>query len=426
MSAQQQQSDSERIDLAQVPANELRVGMYVAELDRPWLETPFLFQGFRIDSEADLAQVREHCAWALVPAHEAPGFAPLRDGASLSTPETQTPPDDPGSDLFSVRRSRSAPPQLPVEDELELAEPAHGRLRSVVHDIYESARAGRGLKIDHLEAAALPVVDSIGRNPDAMVWLSRLRSRDDYTSQHAVCCAIMAAGLGRHLGLARPALEALTMGMLVMDVGKTALPDTLLERNETFDETQRELFRTHVKKGLKLLDGGGQVGDQVRAIVAGHHERRDGSGYPLGLQGERISPFARIAGLVDAYDAMISDRSYRPRYAAHDALLELSRQRDRTFDAALVEQFIQSVGIYPTGSLVELSSGEVGIVIEQNRVRRLRPKIMLVLDADKKPLPRFTSVDLMVENDLHGEARLQISTPLKPGEYGIDPEEFYL
>ena len=162
------------------------------------------------------------------------------------------------------------------------------------------------------------------------------------------------------------------------------------------------------------------------AIVAGHHERRDGSGYPQALKGERIPAYARIAGLVDTYDAMITHRGYLPRFSPHDALLELSRQRDRGFDAALVEQFVQSIGIYPTGSLVELTSGEVGIVIEQNRVRRLRPKVMLVLDADKNPLRSSRTIDLMVENDLQGEQTLQIGAPLVPGTYGVDPEEFYL
>lgn len=412
---------AEQSNLIKVAVAELRVGMYVAEPDRPWLETPFLFQGFRIADDEDLAALREHCTWVLVPEQDVPpGLKPHAEPSPPAEPE----PVPVAAGLFAV----GAPPPVerPVEEELKAARPVHNRLREALSETWEALAEGGALKLDALREAVLPVVDSVGRNPDAILWLSRMRGSDGYVYQHALRSAVLAAGFGRHLGLAREDLETLTLGVLVMDVGKTRLPASLLQRQQPFADQEHRAFREHVPLGLHLLREGGEAPEAVLQIAACHHERWDGSGYPEGLAGERIPVFARIAGLVDSYDAMTAERGYGPRLAGHDALMELSRRRDTLFERAMVEQFIQSVGAFPTGSLVELNTGEVGIVIEQNRLRRLKPKVMLVLGRDGQPLADFRTVDLMIENQLHDPGQLHIARPLPPGSHGIDPEEYYL
>lgn len=158
-------------------------------------------------------------------------------------------------------------------------------------------------------------------------------------------------------------------------------------------------------------------------MVKTHHERFDGTGYPHGMSGTSIPMFGRIAAIVDSYDAMTSDRSYKKAITPHQALRVLYSECNKVFQEELVEQFIQCLGVYPTGSLVELTSGEVGIVISQNRMRRLRPKIMLILDSNKVALKGFETIDL----DRKDTARqLEISKSIDPGSYGIDPREYYI
>lgn len=162
-------------------------------------------------------------------------------------------------------------------------------------------------------------------------------------------------------------------------------------------------------------------------MVAGHHERYNGTGYPQGLAGSQIPVFARIAGVVDTYDAMTTPRPYAPPMSTYDAMRQLNKLAGIEFPVEVFEQFVQAIGVFPVGTLVELNTGEVGIVIAQNRVRRLRPKIMLLLDSDKAPLAEFHVVDLRKQlANAGGETSLWIERGLSPGDYGIDPSEYYL
>jgi HD-GYP domain-containing protein (c-di-GMP phosphodiesterase class II) len=183
------------------------------------------------------------------------------------------------------------------------------------------------------------------------------------------------------------------------------------------------VMQKHVEYGVDIVTR--ITGSSVEMIdmVKAHHERFDGSGYPLGIRGSDIPLFGRVAGILDCYDAITSDRSYQRAISPHQALRVLYSARNTAFQEELVEQFIQCLGVYPTGSLVEMVSGEVGIVIGQNRVRRLRPKVMLILDQNKVAMKNFETIDLDHEMP---EKNLEIASVLPPGTYGINPKEFYL
>jgi HD-GYP domain-containing protein (c-di-GMP phosphodiesterase class II) len=184
-------------------------------------------------------------------------------------------------------------------------------------------------------------------------------------------------------------------------------------------------MRRHVEHCLDILDEAQTVPDHIRDMIRGHHERDDGSGYPDGLAGDRIPLLARIAGVIDSYDAMISDRAHCKAIAKHAALQELYRQRDRLYAAEIVEQFMQCMSVYPTGSLVQLDTGEVAIVMGQNAARRLRPKVMVLTGPDKALLAQFRPFDLMMQAEGDGDA-VQIACTLEPGAYGLDPTELFL
>jgi HD-GYP domain-containing protein (c-di-GMP phosphodiesterase class II) len=171
---------------------------------------------------------------------------------------------------------------------------------------------------------------------------------------------------------------------------------------------------------LEIIAESGVINQDVIDMVAHHHERYDGSGYPDGLTQDDIPSFARIAAIVDTYDAITSNRSYADAVSPSDAIKLLYQSRDAEFQAELVEAFIQAVGIYPAGTLVELSSGEVGVVVAEYRARRLRPKVMVLLDADKNTLAESKMVNLQDGSCSEGPPLLTIARSLEPGAYGID------
>ena len=255
-------------------------------------------------------------------------------------------------------------------------------------------QAANGSTWSKLKDGVDAMVDSILRNPTAFVWLKEMKRRDNYAYQHAMGCAIWAASFGRHLGLERAELQLLALGGLLCDVGKTRLPAELLSKRTPLTAAEVELVHQHVQHGLDIIDSTPDLSPKIREIVATHHERHDGSGYPWRLPGSEIPIFGRIMGVVDSYEAMTSMRPYAKSRSPHQAVNELYQLRGKLFQAELVEQFIQNCGIYPTGSLVELSNGQVAVVTDVHSLKRLRPRVMLLLDADKLPLQQFRVLDL--------------------------------
>jgi HD-GYP domain-containing protein (c-di-GMP phosphodiesterase class II) len=253
------------------------------------------------------------------------------------------------------------------------------------------------------------------------------RLPDDYTYNHALATSIWAVVFGKSLGFDKPNLEILGMGGLLLDIGKTRIPHVLLSKVGPLEPPELAELRRHVEHSVAILRETKGIHPKVEQMVQTHHERHDGSGYPAGLAGNAIPVFGRLAGLVDTYDAMTSLRPYAPAMSTYNVMRVLVDQGDKLFQGELIERFIRVVGIFPTASLVELNSGEVGIVVEQNALRRLRPKVMLVLDAAKQLRSEFPVVDLgEVSAETISPDGLWIVHGLEPGSFGIDPREYYL
>jgi HD-GYP domain-containing protein (c-di-GMP phosphodiesterase class II) len=279
-----------------------------------------------------------------------------------------------------------------------------------------------------MESAVDSMVDSIFRNREAMGWLARMKVKDDYLYSHSLAASVWALAFGRHLGLDKNTLRSLGMGAMLLDIGKTKLPTHLLQKSAKPSESEWTELLQHVQLGIAILDEDPRADACMKTMVRTHHERTDGTGYPNKLSGDSIPLVGRIAGIVDCYDAMTSERAYAKGKSTYDAVRELKRLGKTWFQPELVELFIQAVGVFPTGTLVELNSGEVGIVIAQNRFRRLRPEIMLILDADKKVREEFPAIDLQLftKDNENGNPALWITQGLEPGAYGVDPTEFFL
>lgn len=392
--------------------------MYVAELDRPWREADVLFQGFYVETLEEIEDLREKFSYVYIHVNrrDPESNTEAGDDREACTEELTGLCDQPKRD--NVYRD-----SVTVEEELAIARDIHRRASETVTEIMQQVKVGRALKLAIIEDVVLSLVESILRNPDAFLWLTQIKHKDGYTYTHAIDSCALAITFGRHLGLSRESLTNLGLGALLFDVGKTKLPDGLLSKPGKLSSMEYQVIKKHVSFGVDIVSGMQGASTEVVDMIRTHHERFDGNGYPHGIQGAGIPMFGRVAGILDSYGAMTSDRSYKKAVSPHRALRTLYKECNRAFQEDLVEQFIQCLGVYPTGSLVELVSGEVGIVIAQNRVRRLRPKIMLILDRHKVALRGFETVEL--DQEKKGE-RLEIARAIDPGSYGIDPNEYYL
>lgn len=421
------------LNTLKININDLDIGMYVSGLDRPWLETPFLTQGFLIESREDIEQLREYCDYVLVDGRKSRQRSSIlkrKVRKTQASPNAKLAPSPvanysgrsriPVGQIFEDRTITPYQDKSDWKDERPLAQKAVDTLVNDINEIFAQVSEGGRINVIKLRKSIEPIVDSITRNPDACLWVSRLKNHDEYTYQHSLGSAIWSVSLGRQLGLPRHDLRSLAMGCMLMDVGKLRVDPTLLkaERKLTLEETAQ--MAGHVSYGLDIIKESGLMNQDVIDMVAHHHERFDGTGYPNGLTENQIPAFARIAAIVDTYDAVTSQRSYAPAISPAEAIRLLYKSRDEDFQAELVEAFIQAVGIYPAGTLVELSSGEVGVVVAEYRTRRLRPKVMLLLDKGKQALPVPKVVDLQEDSASDGTEPLTIAKGLDPDAYGID------
>ena len=396
--------------------------MFVSRLDRPWLETPFPLEGLKLSSEDEIDKLQRICSYVFVDSTR--GTAPELRYIEHNTTDLLR--NAVGHDEVAALRKTQWTVQNDFESERELAGQAHGMLEQGIAEVMSDLKNGHHLDMGKLKDGVDAMVESILRNPSAFIWIKEMKRRDNYSYHHALGCAIWAASFGRHLGVEKEEVQQLALGGLLCDVGKTQVPVELLARQDALNAEEAEMIRQHVGHGLEIVEKTPGVSPKIIEIVATHHERHDGSGYPRGLKGNEIPIYGRIMGLVDSYDAMTCVRPHATSRSPHKAVAELYEHRGTLFQAELVEQFIQTCGIYPTGTLVELSTGEVGVIIAVHSLKRLRPSVMLLLDRDKKPLRGFRTLDLsLVETDENGHA-LSIKGGLAAGAYNIDPQELFL
>lgn len=411
-------------ELIKVDANDIRLGMYMAYADRPWLETPFLFQGFLLDNDRLLEKVKNECA-----------FIYIDKGKSLHVQRPRTAVNEPAkaprkkSQISPVDRQRlkSAKPDRyqsarPVEDVLDTAFKKHKDSLGVIKGVLKDVRRGEGINVTNVRRSVKACVTSIIENPNAMLWLSRLRNRDEYTAEHCLNVGILAIAMGRHLGLDEKALENLGLCGMLHDVGKMQIEPAVLNKPGRLTEEEFAIIKTHCQIGKAILEEDKGLPKEAIDAAWGHHERIDGGGYPRGAKASSLGLYTRIISIVDTYDAITTNRCYDNSRPATEAIKILFSCRDSQFDGWLVEEFIACLGIYPTGSLVELRSGEGAVVIDSNKNSRLHPKVTIVLDENKRSRQPLI-VDTR-EYQEHPGGRT-IKTVLDENEYKIDLEYIF-
>jgi HD-GYP domain-containing protein (c-di-GMP phosphodiesterase class II) len=396
--------------LREIPVEELTFGMYVSRLDRPWTETPFVFQGFVVKSEKQIDVLKKYCKHVFVD----PEKEDLSEVDKVSAEE-----------IAKVRGTTVYKEAASVEVELPRAQSAFKQTTSVVEELSRAVEVGNAIDSAHSREAASQITESVVRNPDAMALLIKLQEKSGSTLSRAAEISVMMTLFGRFLQLPQDRLEILGMLGLLQDVGKLKLP-TALATNGPVNAAEVELYRTHVDHSVEILSNTLGVPPELTGLASLHHERFDGSGYPRGLRGGGIALFGMIAGIVDTFDTLTAPPPFGENLSPSNALNIIYKGRGKQFHPALVEQFIQCIGVFPVGSVVELNSGEVAIVIAQNMVRRLQPRIMVVKDAHGHPLIPYKMLDLMKEPKVRPGEPYRIQRTLEYDTVKIDPRELFL
>lgn len=398
------------MELREIPVEKLSFGMFISKLDRPWTETPFVFQGFVLKSDKQLEVLKKFCKHVFV------------------DPEKEVAPEVgkvTAEDLAKVRGTTIYKSTSSVEAELPVARKTYANTTVIIRELSRAVEIGKTIDSSRSHEAATQIAASVVRNPDAIALLIKLQEKSDATLSRAAEVSVMMTIFGRFLQLPQDRLELLGMLGLLQDVGKLKLPTELAARGPASAE-EIDIYRTHVDHSVRILSSTPGLPPELPGLASLHHERFDGSGYPRGLRGNAIAFPGLIAAIVDAFDTLTAPKPFGENLSPSKALNIIYKGRGTQFHPALAEQFIQCISIFPVGSVVELNSGEVAIVIAQNMVRRLQPRIMVVKDAQGNPLRPYKMLDLMKEPKFRPDEPYRIQRSLEYDSVKIDPRELFL
>lgn len=227
-----------------------------------------------------------------------------------------------------------------------------------------------------------------------MVELIDIRTMDDNVFAHSVNVCVLALMTGITLGFERPKLFHLGMGAILHDIGKTKVPKSILDKPGRLTEAEYAEVKKHPQYGLDILSNNPQVSSISRLVVYQHHERYNGEGYPRSLKELEIHQFAQITGMVDMYDALTANRVYRAAFLPHEAYEMIAGSGNYLFDFDIIEPFLSNIAAYPAGSIVELSTGEIAVVVSTKKGFPLYPKVRMLLDEKGRAMQEPVELDL--------------------------------
>lgn len=410
--------------------------MYIARLDRPWLGTPFAFQGFVVATDAEFLALAEFCQYVFI--DTARGTSPP---PGIGVPVIINPDDENVQKRWSAEIKAASGPsrvatmiekkdlqnallpegvtQYDIETTFEAEMPdatkASVETKLALKNLIGDLVSQRKPDLEALRRAADALERSMLRNPDPTMFLKSLRMEESYSFCHAVNSATVGVALAREMGLPRQHIHQLTMGLLLADIGKIHLPGDLLTTSARLTDAESDLINEHVKHGVEMAESLGSMSDAIIEVIQMHHERLDGSGYPEGLVGSEIPLLGRLAGLADSFDAITSERTYSEAIPVHEALKELCASPGLVHQKELIERLIQAIGAYPIGTIVELSDSRLAIVAALNRLKRLAPKVVSLTDINKQVNDDYAMLDLSSS----APRALTVKRIVEPEQFGV-------
>jgi putative nucleotidyltransferase with HDIG domain len=399
---------------------DLTLGMYVTQLDRSWLDTPFFFHRVLLKSPQQLAQMKAYCRYVYIDTDKG-------KDTDHSLPIKEV---DPGMLEQILETKEPVAPvlsgQVSLVEEFSMAREVHDQTKQVVDQILEDARLGKSIDSSGAKEAVENIIDSVIRNRDALVCLAQIKNKDEYTALHSLNVSILSVAFGRNLLLPREALQILGIGGLLHDIGKMKISLEILNKPARLTDEEFHQMKKHVHYGTEILGRIPRFPPKGVQMVGQHHERYGGHGYLKGLRGEQLSLFGQIATIVDVYDAITSDRVYRRGVLPHEAVKRMFEWSPRDFDRSLLENFIKCFGIYPVGSLVEVNHSEVGIVVAANREKALKPNVLLIMKKGGEKYSPSRMVELSEKDPSTQQDLWKITNALDAVQEGVSIKSYLL
>ena len=404
-------------DWVKVKVGDLVLGMFIVELDRPWRDTPFPINGFHLRNFDDIQSLRTLCNHVYIDPNRGAGIRRRNDQLTILSSARKRAPE---SAAIKIRhdvypRSRS------VRKEIDAASRIYQHLNNRLTIAINNAREHDPLGMKELYKLANATIDSVIRNPDAFIWYLNTSDQGNCILKHSIRASIWATVFAVYIGFKRDDIEALCVGTLLADIGMAKFSREFVAKRGPFKRKEYLAYRKHVGIGVDILRVEGDVDPRIISIVRSHHERHDGLGFPKAQRGDQISSLARVANLAYSYERLLKHSSESDLSPA-TAISRLYKQRKLKFAEQLVFEFIKALGMFPAGTVVELASGEVGIVIEQNPNQRLTPKIMVVTTARKQIRKECALINQRTKKDDENVKAIKRSLPR--GTYRVDPQKF--
>lgn len=348
--------------------------MYIHELRGNWLEHPFWRKSFKLDDPKDLQKLIHSgvdeiwidtnkgldvtAVMVTEPAKE-PEFEPAK----------HEPEPEPTKMPLAVKK------QISFDEELVAAKKIHTKAKKVVTSMFGDVRMGKALDVQGAVVLVEDIQSSIERNPSALLSLARLKNANEYTYLHSVAVCMLMIALAKQLKLSESQARQAGVAGLLHDIGKMAIPNQVLDKPGKLTDEEFNVIKQHPQRGWEILKASYQVDDVALDVCLHHHERVDGRGYPEKISGDDLSLFARMGAVCDVYDAISSDRCYKKAWGPAESISKMTAWREGHFDEVIFHAFVKTIGIYPSGTLLKLKSGRLGVVLEQSKKSLVTPII---------------------------------------------------
>ncbi|MDE2389260.1 MAG: HD-GYP domain-containing protein [Betaproteobacteria bacterium] len=358
--------------IKKVQASEVRLGMYIHTIRGNWLEHPFWRKSFKLEQQKDLDKLVS-CNLDEIWIDTSKGLDVVSDEKN---PVEDPQPEEPAvsSVVSPVKKPLAC---VSVEEELNTAKKIQNKAKEAVTSMFSEVRMGKVLEIEGAESLVEEINQSMERNPNALLTLIRLRNVNEYTYMHSVAVCMLMVALGRRLGLDEIQVRQAGTAGLLHDIGKMVIPNEVLNKPGKLTDEEFAVMKSHPERGWEILKSCYQVHETALDVCLHHHERVDGKGYPKKLSGEALTLFARMGAVCDVYDAISSDRCYKPAWSTAESIRKMASWKDGHFDEIVFQAFVKTIGIYPSGTLLKLKSGRLGVVMEQSTKKLTTPIVKI-------------------------------------------------
>jgi len=401
--------------IKKINVQQLKPGMFVHDMNCGWMEHPFLTGTLKVKSDKDIEKIVGNGI------HEV--YIDTAKGLDVvDAPTENEVKAELEHQMMNMAQKAKPVASASLREELEKSREVHSEANKIVRNIMHDVRLGKQIELEQIDPMVEQMTASILRNKDALLSLCRIKNKDDYTFLHSVSVGALLISFAHGLNLGRDTIRLLGVGGILHDIGKTKVPDEILNKPGKLTEEEFLIMKSHVVHSRDILAETPGIAQASLDVAAQHHERFDGSGYPLGLKGPEMSVYGQMASIVDVYDAITSDRCYHKGMEPTEALRKMFEWSKFHFNPELIHTFVRTIGIYPVGTLVMLESGKIGVVIEQHEKDLTRPVVRAVFDSRKSYY--ITPEDIDLSKPLGRGGGDKIVSHESPAKWGIEVQKF--